>query len=207
MNRVDLQLRLQKFIQNTPYYQSVDFQDSIQDGLDELAAATGCIYKSVSLPFTQGTSFYDMRTLLPDYIGVIAVFNSVIKRWLIPTSLTKLARVRWDWETAYGTPYWFVPVNHRYMAIFMKPNVPTYGNMYVFYRASAPTLNDATEIPIPEDHLTALENYVITDLWEQNQEFSKASDWLTKSYLPDAEQLRIYIQEKTNPGRMQRLMD
>lgn len=208
MTRVDLTARLVNYLPNTTYYQTQDFNDSIQDGLDELAALTGCIYASATLPFVSGVSYYDMLTLLPNYIGVIAIFNSVIKRWLIPTSLRKLAQVRWDWETAYGTPYWFVPVNHRYVAIFMKPLTSAYGNMQIFYRASAPSpLTDTTELPIPDDHIHALESYVLTDLWEQNQEFSKAMAYFQEGYLPDSDKLRIYIQSKRNPGRMQRLMD
>lgn len=205
-NRVQLTSRLQNFFSNPVYYQSVDFNDSIQDGLDEIAAVTGVVYASATLAFTKNTSYYDMLTLLPNYIGVIAVFNSSINRWMIPTSLTKLNQARWDWEVAGGTPYWYVPVNHRYMAIYMKPLADGYGNMQVFYRASAPTLTDSTNIPIPDDHIQALESYVISDLWEQNQEFSKASDYLQTSYLPDVETLRIYIKNRRDPDRQVRLM-
>lgn len=205
-NRVQLAARIQNFLSNPSYYQSIDFNDSIQDGFDEIAAVTGVIYNQAVVPFTALTSYYDMLSLLPDYIGVVAVFNSAISRWMIPTSLTKLNQARWDWEVAGGTPYWYVPVNHRYMAIYMKPLQPAYGNMYVFYRASAPVLQDSTNIAIPDDHIQALENYVLTDLWEQNQEFSKASDYLQTSYLPDIENLRVYIQNRRDPDRQIRLM-
>lgn len=208
MTRVDLAARLQNFFQNPNYYQSVDLNDSIQDGLDEVCALTGCVFASATLPFQGNKTYYDLLTLLPNYVGVFAIFNSVIKRWLYPTSLRKLQNVRYDWETAYGTPYWFVPVTHRYIAIFMKPNVSNYGNMQIFYRASAPSpLTDQITLPIPDDHIHSLESYCITDLLEQNQEFQKAMEYFESGYLPDADKLRIYMQNKRNIGRQQRLMD
>lgn len=204
--RVDLQTRLGNYLSNPTYYQTIDFNDSIQDGFDEIAAFTGCIYNTAVIPFGINQTYYDMLNLCPDYIGVVAIYNSVINRWLIPTSLTKLNQARWDWEVAGGTPYWFVPINHRWIAIYMKPLTIAYGNMYVFYRAAAPQLQDSNIISIPDDHIQALEGYVLTDLWEQNQEFSKASGYLQNSYIPDIEKLRVYIQSKRNPDRMQRLM-
>ena len=52
--RIDLQQRLGMFFQNNQYYQTIDFNDSLQDGIDEIAAFTGCIYNSATLPFTAG---------------------------------------------------------------------------------------------------------------------------------------------------------
>jgi hypothetical protein len=200
MTRVDLQTRLQIQFNNPTYYDIQAMNDSIQDGMDEVAAFTGCIYSSATLPFTGNKTYYDFNTILGNYIGVVAIFNTVINRWLIPTSIKHLDQVRIDWESAYGTPYYFVPVNHRYVAIYKKPQMPGYGNMFVYYIASAPTLNDATTIPIPDDHITALESYCIKDLWEQNQEFTKASDHM-QTYVTNMEILRVYMKNRRNSDR------
>ena len=206
--RIDLANRVKNFLPNTTYYQNFDFNDSIQDGLDEICAFSGCVYASATLSYLPNKTYYDMLGLLPNYIGVIAIFSNPIKRWLFPTSLRKLAEVRWDWETAIGTPYWFVPVSHRYVAIWMKPGSPNYGTFNIFYKASGPSpLTDTTAIPIPDDHIQALDSYVVTDLWEQNQEFNKATSFFQQSYQKDLDNLRTYIQSKTNIGRQQRLMD
>lgn len=204
MTRVDLQTRLQNHFNNPNYYDVQSLNDSIQDGMDEVAAFTGCIYASASLPFTINVSYYDMLTLLPNYIGVVAIFNAVINRWLIPTSEKHLDQVRIDWESAYGTPYYFYPKNHRYVAIYKKPANVGYGNMYVYYMASAPLLNDSTPIPIPDDHITALESYCIRDLWEQQQEFGKASDY-TEVYGKNLETLRVYMRNRRNSDRQMSL--
>jgi len=200
MTRVDLQGRLQNQFNNSTYYDTQSVNDSIQDGLDEVVAFSGCVMASATLPFTQNVSYYDMLTLLPNYVGVFAIFNSVIKRWLIPTSVKHLDQVRIDWESAFGTPYYFVPINHRYVAIYKKPNNIGYGNMYVYYMASAPLLDDGTNIPIPDDHMTALESYCIQDLWEMQQEFSKASEY-TQTYGENLDMLRVYMKNRRNSDR------
>lgn len=204
MTRVDMQVRLQNFFQNSSYYQNFDLNNSIQDGMDEVAATTGCVMASATIPFIANKTYYDLLTLLPNYLGVVAIFNSTINRWLFVSSIRKFNQVRIDWDTAYGTPYYFSPISHRYIAIFRKPSTPTYGNMYIFYVASAPLLFDGTPIPIPEDHIQALESYNILDLWEQNQEFGKCSEYF-EEYTQNLEILRVYMKNKRNPDRMMSL--
>lgn len=201
MTRVDFQTRLQNQFNNTAYYDVTSMNDSIQDGYDEVAARTGIIYKSVVLPFTKNTTYYDMISLIGDYVGLVAIFNDVIKRWLIPTSVKHLDQVRIDWETAYGTPYYFVPINFRYIAIYKKPSNINYGNMFVYYIASAPNpITDGTQIAIPDDHITALESYCIRDLWEQQQEWDKASEYAA-TYATNIEALRVLMKNRRNSDR------
>lgn len=206
MDRVDIQDRLSLEFENDVYYQTVDKNDSIQDGYDEIGAFTGLFLKSAVIPFTQNVTYYDMRTLIPDYIGVHAIFNTVIKRWMTPTSLRKVNNDRIDWETAPGVPYHFIPVNHRYVAIYKKPIVVGYGNMFVFYVASSPTLADGTTIAIPDDYMSGLLNYTKVDLWEQAQEFGKALSNFD-DYLANLEQIRVWIQNQRNPARLMGLRE
>lgn len=202
MLQSDLATRLQIYFQNSTYYQSIDLNDSIQDGYDEVAAFSGCILKAVSLPFVNGLSYYDMYAAgVTDYIGVVAIFNTVINRWMWPTSTRKLSDVRIDWETAAGTPWYFVPINHRFLAIYKKPIVNGYGNFFMFYRAAAPTLASSDTIAIPDDYALCLQDYSITDLWEQNQEWSKAVIH-AQAYRKTLEDLRIWAQSKKMPDRL-----
>ncbi len=198
--RLDFQTRLQLFFNNSVYYDTQAINDSVQDGLDELCAFSGCVYKSANLPFTQYTTYYDLLTLLPDYIGVVAVWNNTIRRWMFPQSLKKFNQVRIDWDNAYGTPYYFSPINHRYMAIYMKPSVANYGQMFVFYRASAPVLSDISILPVPDEHLIALESYSTVDLWEQAQEWGKAQEQF-KTYVSQLEALRVLMRNQRNRDR------
>lgn len=201
MNRVELQTRLQNNFNNSVYYSTDDLNQAIQDGLDEIVPFTGCVYKSAVLPFTQFTTYYDLLTLLPDYVGAIALFNSTIRRWMWPTSLRKLNQIRIDWDVCYGTPEYFVPINHRYVAIYKKPGAAHYGNLIVFYIASAPTLGDSTEIPLPDEYGTVLEDYCKADLWEQAQEWGKAGVEL-KNYIESIGELHTLMKSKRNRDRL-----
>ena len=200
MTRLDLQSRLQNHFQNSVYYTSIDFNDSIQDGFNQISAFSGCLYGSGTLIFTQYKTYYDLLALFPNYVGIVAMFNAAIRRWMFPTSLKKLNQVRIDWDSTYGTPYYFVPINHRYVAIYMKPGTAGYGSAYIFYRASAPVLTDGTAIEIPDEHITVLEDYCKMDLWEQAQEFGKAEE-ATQTYLSNLERLRVLVRNQRNRDR------
>jgi hypothetical protein len=202
--RLDMQVRLQNYLNNSIYYTVDDMNNSIQDGSDEISAFSGCIWASSVIPFTQFTTYYDLLTLLPNYIGIYAMYNATINRWMWPQSLKKFNQVRIDWDNAYGTPYYFAPINHRYVAIYMKPSVANYGNMIVFYRAQGPQLADTTTIPIPDEHMLVLESYSKMDLWEQAQEFSKAEAEF-KNYTSVLDKLRILMRNQRNRDRMMSL--
>lgn len=204
MTRLDVQDHVQEFFQNTTYYQDQDLNAAIQDGLDEICAITGCLWGSTTLPFQQGKTYYDFYSLIPDYLGVYAIFNQAVKRWLIPTSLRKLSETRVDWDTAYGTPWYFASINFRYVAIWRKPNSPNYGDMNIFYLKQAPILYDNTDIPILLDHFNDLEMYVETDLLEQNEEFSQATT-LFKDYQSNLAEYKNVIGSKRNLGRIPNL--
>lgn len=201
MTRLDLQTDLQLHFNNSTYYTIDDLNNSLQDGLDEIVPFSGCVYKSAVVQITQFTTYYDLLTLLPDYVGIVAIFNTTIRRWMWPTSLRKLNQSRIDWDVAYGTPEYFVPINHRYIAIYKKPAVAHYGNLLVFYLASAPTLGDTTIIPIPDEYGTVLESYSKADLWEQAQEWGKAGVEL-KNYIESLEELRVLMKSKRNRDRL-----
>jgi len=198
--RADLEIRLRNYFENNTYYSSEDFLNSIQDGYDETVAFSGVNVKATTLTIQPNLSYYDFRTLIPDYLGLIALFNSVTRRWMIPTSVRKLDKIRPDWETCLGTPEYFVPITFRYLALFRKP-AATYGDMYVFYVATAPTIGQDDEIIIPADYQNALSDYCITDLLEQQQEFSKAMTRF-KSYVDNLKELQRWAKAQRIPDRM-----
>ena len=62
-------------------------------------------------------------------------------------------------------------------------------------------MDDTTPIPIPDEHIAALEYYCITDLWEQAQEWGKASEGL-KDYLSLLDQFRTLMRNRRNSDRL-----
>lgn len=200
--RTLLEARIRAFFENDNYYSTTDIVNSMQDGYDEVCALTGVILKSVVIPYIAKQTYYDLITLIPDFVGVFAIFNHSIKRWMLPSSTRKFNLDRPDWETAYGVPYYFSVISHRYMAIYKKPSVSDAGNMDIFYIARANQLTaDSSVIQIPDEHLTALSEYIETDLWEQNQEWTKATSHL-KSYVENCQELYHWAKQNRNHDRI-----
>ena len=205
MTRLELVTRLRNYFENNVYFSTNDFLASIQDGYDEAAAFSGVIIKATNLAFTQYVSYYDMIALVPDFIGTFAIFNSVTKRWLSPVSQKMLDLHRQDWETAYGTPEYFSTISHRYVAIYRKPGTTGYGDMWLYYVAAAPTLSaDSDVILISDEYATVLEDYSITDLQEQQQEWTKAGKYF-QTYAQSLNSLKSWAKGKRLPARMPNL--
>lgn len=201
MTRDELVARLRVFFENDTYYASTDFNASVQDGYDEAAALSGCIVRGAVVSFVAELTYYDMRTLLPDLIGVIAVFNRTTKLWMYPNSTDAWDQGCNDWETCIGTPEEFAVVNFRYMAINKKPGAVSYGDMYVFYVASAPTLGPTTTILIDDALVDTLEKYAQMDLNEQMQEWQKAGRVFSE-YQACLKDLSVWAKSQRDVGRV-----
>jgi hypothetical protein len=204
MTRDQITNRVQKNLNDEGvFYSSDDLNDSIQDGYAEVAAVTGCIFKGTTVNLTANLSYYDFGSLIPDYLGVTAIFNPTTKRWLSPTNLRLLEDLRDDWELATGNPFLFWPVNFRFVAIYPRVTISS-GTLYVFYRATADVLAGITIPQIPEEHQSILENYVTCDLQEQAEEFSKASLEFN-SYVAGLKDLKQAIRSYNHPDLVHRL--
>lgn len=201
LTRDSYRARLELTVTNNIYYDNYALDDSIQDGYDEIAAVSGLYVRATAIKFVANKTYYDLLSIIPDYLGVIAIFNRTMNRWMYPSSVRKFDIDRIDWETCGGTPYYFSPVSHRFVAIYKKPLVADYGQMYVFYHASAPTLGSSNTLAIPDQFITVLEDFNVTDLWEQNQEWSKASDRF-KAYASNLEKLRVWVKTNRMPDRL-----
>lgn len=197
ITRGDLKTRLINFFENSTYYQSEpDLNNSVQDGYDELVSYAGLRPTKGNLPILNGKTYYDMKTIFPDLVGVIAVFNPTISAWLTPTSIRKLERYGQAWETVTGSPYFFSVISWRYMAIHPKPVVDGYADMIVYYMAQAPLLTgDDTVLDTTDEGVSTIEKYVRTDLLEMGQEWTKAGNQFI-SYIEDLEQYRVKMNRR-----------
>ncbi len=205
ISQTDMVGRISNYFNNPTYFTPQDLNASIQDGYDEIGAFSGLFMKGAIVPFVANLSYYDLLTILGDYIGVVAIFNNSIKRWMTPVSVTRFDRDRIDWEAAAGVPYFYSVVSHRYMAIYKKPIVNNYGDMYVFYRAAAPTLGPLDNFAIPDDYIECEQDYVLSDLWAQNQEWTKATNKM-QEYIDHLSQLKLWIKSQRTPDRFQALL-
>ena len=156
------------------FYTLPEIHESIQDGYSELAAYTGCIYKSTVITLEASRTYYGLVNFAPDILAVTALFNPMNRRWLSPISLPQLDAIDERWECMNGTPYAFWPVSLHVMALF--PHSTTAGDtLYMFYRAQADVLLGLSQPAIPDALHSVLVDYATCDLLEQAEELSKAS--------------------------------
>lgn len=202
MTRDQLTASIQtKLGDNGIFYTPADLNDSVQDGYSEVAALTGCIFKAANISLSANLSYYDFGSLIPDFHAVTAIFNPQIKQWMTPVSLRQLEDLRGDWELAIGNPFFFWPVNFRFVAIYPKLTTST-GSLYVYYRAHADTLSASTTPQLPED--IVIENYTIGDMLEQAEEFSKAGISL-EVYFTNIKEIKQATRSFRQPDLMSRL--
>jgi hypothetical protein len=193
MTRADLELRLTNHFENSTYYESGDLSASIQDGYDELCAYTGILYGSTTVAFTQDKTYYDLITLIPGLLAVVAIFNSTTRRWLIPVSHAALEVEGSNWNTVFGAPDLFTVLSHRFISIFPKPSITSYGDMVVYYKRSAPAIGSADAFLVEDEHVRVIEQYCISDLQAQAQEWTKSTKEFM-AYVQAIEQMRITVQ-------------
>ena len=170
-------------------YSSTDVDESTQDAYDDIISQTQCIIKKVTLNWTGDLSYYDLITLVSDYLACVAIFNNVNNRWLYDDkTLTHFDLIRDDWEIAHGTPESWAALNHKYIAIFPKYAV-TSGTFDLYYWAIAPTVVDANTPLIATDFQHLLEKFTTADLLEQFEEYTKAANFW-ETYITEIEQFK-----------------
>ena len=187
-----------------------DIHDSIQDGYDEVATLTECIEKVTSVNFASNRTYYNFRSLIPDYFRIIAIYNNVTNRWLIPNHLREFDETSWRWETLSGSVEFFAPCGFEWLALLRKPASAT-SNMLVFYKATANTLigTDIPKIPVGGATLSTvdsiLENFATGDLLQQALEYGKAERY-NKLYLDQLELVKTLLNSRALPDRLYELM-
>lgn len=181
--RDEISAKIREFLNDAGiFYTASDINNSLQDGYDETAALSGCIEKIASISFTPNLVYYDMPSLITDFVSVVGIWNRRVKRWMTPASMRQLDQINQRWECTAGEPWIFCPVSLRYVAIYPSPTATgtvATNLMYVVYKAAAGTMIGSTEPEIPlqiqEDILL---NYTCMDMFEQAEEWTKAQEYL-----------------------------
>jgi len=175
MTRDDIAARVRFNLNDTgiTFYSANDINDSIQDGYNEVVALGRTIESTATINFVANLSYYDLSTLISDYMHIIGIFNNNSKKWLdyLPLKLLQATDARW--ETKTGQPKFFTVLDDSYIALYPKLGSAS-GNMLVMYKAKANTLLAATTPTIQTYNQVVLEQYSTSDLLEQAEEYSKA---------------------------------
>lgn len=177
---------------------------ALNEGLDELAEATGFYERNVTIPIRNGRTYYDLRGWFPETaLGVTSVWNTVSTRWLHPASEEDLSYARW--KRVFGDPrnYWIRGL--YWMGIFPKAAADS-GYFRVYFKALPPPLvhmNDA--IPdLPDDFNNDLEDYALYELFSREGETTKAlAMW--QSFQEGEDRLKKLVKDRVTTARVDRM--
>lgn len=150
-----------------------DINPSIQDGYNLIVSLCETLESSATVSFVNNLVFYNLQTYISDYLRVFGIFNNNTRRWLWPMSQLDMLRIRNDWELMVGEPRYFVPIDHRTMAIAPTQGTAS-GNMTILYKGRANTLSGNSTPAIPQEWHKVLRDYAVDDLLDQCQEWTKA---------------------------------
>lgn len=187
------------------FYSANDINDSLQDGYHETVALARTIESTATVNFTANLSYYNLSSLISDYIHVIGIYNNSSGQWLDYLLLKLLQETDARWETKIGQPKFFTVLDDSYIAIYPKP-ATTVGSMLVMYKAMANTLSGATTPTVPDFHQVVLEEYSTMDLLEQAEEFTKAGIWMGE-YFEEIGQLQSQMNNRNMTDRISMLQD
>lgn len=182
------------------FFTALDVNNSIQDGYDDVSCYCGQIEKSYTLSLQANLTYYDLSSIISDFLAVTAVYNYQTNRWLETVGRPELDQKRWDWEIWEGNAQWFFPLDARYLAICPRSNSST-GTLEVFYKAEADTLTSTSVPKILKDNVKLLEFYATGDLLESVKEFVKSDIWLGQ-YLEKREIYKIVNKQLANSDRI-----
>lgn len=173
-NTIKNNIRIDLNNTNPSSYSASDLDDSVQDAYDDIVCLSQCLIKKITLSWVAELVYYDFSSLVSDYMACIAVYDNTSKRWLDDDKNTKIFdQIDIRWEVANGTPQNWAPVNHKYIAFFPRYTAPT-GTFDLYYWATAPTVNNSDTPLIATDCQVLVNKYVVADLLEQFEEFTKA---------------------------------
>jgi hypothetical protein len=170
-----------------------EVNDAIQDGYEDLVLTHGLRPKATAINIAANKVFYDMPTIIPDFVALRAIYFSSNKRWLTSQPLKYLQSCRDDWELTTGNPTDYWVANYRRVALFPHPTSSSVDTLWIFYYASAPTLTlSAQDLNIPVDSgFRALENYATSVLLTKAEEWSKAEAYEAQAQ-EDSEECKLF---------------
>lgn len=162
-------------------WSNADVDQAINDGLSELAEATGYFERWVSVPVKMKRTYYDLRCFTPETVlSVSSVWHESGNRWLSPITLREIAIDQWEDTT--GSPIaWFVR-GGWWLALWPHPASEVDQFVRVYYTGVPPKLEDDGDEPkqLPDSFIPALEEYALYDLQQREGETDKALYWWGK---------------------------
>lgn len=181
-------------------WKDADIITAINEGLDDLSEVSRFYERHVSIPAANRRTYYDLRGWLPETaLGVIAVWSSVIDDWLLPCSIHEL---RQRWEQSYGPSRQFFMRGAYWMGVWPRPET-TAGYLRVYFAGLAPHYTHPQSVirELPDDFVTALEDYALYDLAAQDAETDRALMHFV-DYASRGAELAKFVERRASTARI-----
>lgn len=171
---------------------------SIDEGMQAVAEATGCIRRTAFCSIREGAIFYFTNSIASDMMYPYRIWNESNNRRLVATSLDELDAYSRTWLQTTGSPESWFPVSWDYFGIYPHASAAG-GVLRIDYLAWPRSLADDDDEPeLPEQSSDAL---ITFGTWEGQL---KQWDELTSFALWDLFQVQTgQSRDRTGMGRVQ----
>jgi len=133
--------------------------------------------------WSANTSYYKITDIASDAFYPIAIYDNSSRRWLEDNvNISQLDRMRADWEVWEGSPRYWLPVSHEYIAVVPRRSSVSSDTFDFYYAAFAETVVDTNVPNIISDMQYLIEEYATADLLEAAEELSKAVTYWRNYY-------------------------
>ncbi len=203
LSTIAANVRVKYEAESTARWSDQGVYDAINEGLDELSEATLFYERYVTIPLVADRVYYDLRGYLPDNaISVTSIWDTVRQDWLQPASEDQLG---FQWEQSTGEPQFFFTRGLCWLGIWPHPTSTT-GYIRVNFAGIAPHFDfpQAVLSDLPDDYVTALEEYALYELSAQDGETQRAlRHW--QEYQTMEQSLADFVSRRINTARVGRI--
>ncbi len=201
MTRSSIRAKIRQDIEDQgSFYTNEDLNNAIQECYTQYALETRVIEKKVTLNFQDDLVYYNFKSLVPDFLYIIAIYNNNTRSWLLGKDTLWLDGIRMDWETMTGNARWLSIINPEIVALV--PTLETaVGDFTLYYTATAPILTSDSEVlTVFNDSDKAFISYANFYLMLQAREFTKAKLAL-QGYREEINKIKLLMQSRGLPTR------
>jgi hypothetical protein len=159
----------------TAFYTDTDIQDSLNEGLAEMADATEYYERHANIVLQADRVYYDLSTLLPDtFLSPRRIWNATANWWLKPTAVRDLDNKLALWESTNGQPNEYVMRGNWWLGVFPKSATDQQGLRVVYTAIPSSMSDDSDEPGFPREFHYGLVEYALFDCFIQQRETQKA---------------------------------
>jgi hypothetical protein len=180
--KAEVRRKLRESTSSPVMWSDADIEQSLNEGLHELADATEFHEKAETVDLLLDHRYYDTRTLIPDFLVAGPAFNKTTNRWLIATTPHDLESYDLRWEERIAEPEYVMARGIWHLGYYPFKGVAQ-GSIRQYYAGLPDTMVEDIDVPpLHSSHHYALVEYSLWDLFAQDGEVDLAwSHW--KEYL------------------------